>query len=234
MNEGVHRETLTWVSAGHTSHAALTHCLFCERELGKGPLGWHCTTQLGAESERSVSRVNDGTRDGRSGIRDAECSRIALKHLWCKASVATSTWEREICEGGRASGALSIHTGAQQADEDDVKQEGQDTKTMRTMRKCRGWRKKLGYRGCVIGCACACAGDDGGHRLPEQGHKPGVLIPSPAKIYALSVSLAVTHLQRASVTNPRCPSPSTIGHRFTKVPAHKGDLWPHGRISFWQ
>lgn len=96
MNEGVHRETLTWVSAGHTSHAALTHSLFCERELGKGPLGWHCTAQLGLESERSVSRVNDGTRDERSGIRDAECSRIALKHLWCKASVATSTWERFV------------------------------------------------------------------------------------------------------------------------------------------
>lgn len=44
--------------------------------------------------------MNDGTRDGRSGIRDAECSRIALKHLWCKASVATSTREREIREAG--------------------------------------------------------------------------------------------------------------------------------------
>lgn len=98
MNEGVHRETLTWVSAGHTSHTALTHSLFCERELGKDPLGCHCTTQLGPESERSGSRVNDGTRDGR--IRDAECSRIALQHPWCKASVATSTWEREICGAG--------------------------------------------------------------------------------------------------------------------------------------
>lgn len=42
--------------------------------------------------------MNDGTRDGRSGIRDAGCSRIALKHLWCKASVATSTRERKIWE----------------------------------------------------------------------------------------------------------------------------------------
>lgn len=82
-------------------------------------------------------------------------------------------------------------------------------------------KEEARIRRCVIGCACACAGDDGGHRLPEQGHKPGVLIPSPAKIYALP-SLAVTHLQRASVTHPRCPSPSTIGHRYRSVPAHKG------------
>lgn len=107
MNEGVHRETLTWVSAGHTSHAALTHSLFCERELGKGPLGWHCTTQLGPESERSVSRVNDGTRDGRSGIKDAECSRIAFKHLWCKASGHFYLREGDLW-GGSTSSALSI------------------------------------------------------------------------------------------------------------------------------
>lgn len=76
----------------------------------------------------------------------------------------------------------------------------------------------------MIGCACACAGDDGGHRLPEQGHKPAVLIPSPVKIYALSslsVPLAVMHLQRASVTNPRRPSPSTTGRRYRSVPHTK-------------
>lgn len=47
-------------------------------------------------------------------------------------------------------------------------------------------------RVCDWMCVRARAGDDGGHRLPEQGHKPGVLIPSPAKIYARS-SPAVTH-----------------------------------------
>lgn len=32
-------------------------------------------------------------------------------------------------------------------------------------------------------------GDDGGHQHSEKGHKPRVLIPSPGKIYTLSLSL---------------------------------------------
>lgn len=42
----------------------------------------------------------------------------------------------------RTSGALSIDTGAGQADEDDFRQEGQDTKSMRMMREVREEARK--------------------------------------------------------------------------------------------